>query len=724
MPVNLIICSVLSFFKKNLLKKICVFTSLYIFIFTSFCFAQKERIDSLIKVLPSLKDTSRIDCLNQLSDAYILTTEKDSAVYYAGLAFKESEKLNYIHGIAISFNNKSRIAKHFDDDFIQSETLGKESLHWFEKTSNKTGIDNLYSNLRYTVFSQSKFDEAIYYTKEEYLIAQKNSDTSKMWDALQTMFSIYRESGDYEKSLSYIEEAQDLASASNNKIRISDGLYGMAQLYELIEDYPNALNYFRQVVKMDDKDIEAHRINNDYDIWFKMEFTEAFSHLHQFDSAWHYYHVFNPGAESIYYRVYLVSSGECYFEQKDYPKALQNFLQGVALHKKLNDRNQIMRTLLDVGKTYLALNNNAEALQYGREGLTIALQTKAKQFIRDGYKILYSVYDNLHQTDSAYFYYQKYMAMKDVVLSDQVKVKFAAYNYEQKIRLMSNEKLISRQQLKIQHQQLAQETIQKKILTGSIIGLILISGIIFRTIFLKRKNEKHRREIAENELQIQKLESQKQLSELEMQALRAQMNPHFIFNSLSSINLFILENNKLQASEYLSKFSRLIRLILQNSQEAYIPLEKELEALQLFLELESLRFENKFEYKVIVEKNIEPSEIKVAPLIIQPYVENAIWHGLMHKKENGHLEIELYLEEEILVCKITDDGIGRKKAAELKSKSTLTHKSMGMRITEDRIAMLQQQKQEGTFILINDLILPDGSPCGTEVLIKIPACYD
>ena len=154
---------------------------------------------------------------------------------------------------------------------------------------------------------------------------------------------------------------------------------------------------------------------------------------------------------------------------------------------------------------------------------------------------------------------------------------------------MKNEKLISEQQLKIQQQELTQNSLQKKMLIAGFICLIIVSGTIFRTILLKRKNAKNLLELAENELQIQKLESQKKLSQLEMHALRAQMNPHFIFNSLSAINLFILENNRLQASEYLSKFARLVRLILQNSKEAFIPLERELEALQLYLELESLR---------------------------------------------------------------------------------------------------------------------------------------
>ena len=149
-----------------------------------------------------------------------------------------------------------------------------------------------------------------------------------------------------------------------------------------------------------------------------------------------------------------------------------------------------------------------------------------------------------------------------------------------------------------------------------------------------------------------------------------------------------------------------------------------MDALQLYLELESLRFAQRFEYKILTDDEVDTTVLKVPPLIIQPYVENAIWHGLMHKKEKGRLEIEFYQHEEILFCKITDDGVGRKKAAELKDKSVSTYKSEGMGITASRIALLQQRKQHEASISINDLILPDGNPGGTEVLIKIPLCYD
>ena len=345
----------------------------------------------------------------------------------------------------------------------------------------------------------------------------------------------------------------------------------------------------------------------------------------------------------------------------------------------------------------------------------MALKTKNKAIIRDGYQILSTVFDRLHQTDSANFYFRQYVTSKEAVLNDQAKAKFAAYDYEQKIALMNKEKQIGEQQLKLQKEQLQQESLHKKILIAGILLLFLLGGFIIRNILLKRRNEKHRRELAENELQIQKLESEKtkaelqrQAAELEMQALRAQMNPHFIFNSLNSINVFILENNKLHASEYLAKFSRLIRLILQNSKEAFIPLESELEALELYLELESLRFDNKFEYKVAIDNEVDAAVLKVPPLIIQPYAENAIWHGLMHKKEKGHLEIGLYQEEGTLFCKITDDGIGRKKAAEHKSKATSTYKSLGMKITKSRLAMIETTNEKDSLVEIKDLIHADG----------------
>ena len=254
-----------------------------------------------------------------------------------------------------------------------------------------------------------------------------------------------------------------------------------------------------------------------------------------------------------------------------------------------------------------------------------------------------------------------------------------------------------------------------------ILVVVLVLGGLY-SIIRWRLQIKYRTRIERSEKEKQLAELRQRTTELEMQALRSQMNPHFIFNSLNAINRFILQNNKQQASEYLTRFSRLVRLILQNSQASLITLESGLDSLRLYLELESLRFEKRFDFTIILDPEIDISVIRIPPLIIQPYVENAIWHGLMHKEEKGKLEIELSDKEGMLYCRITDDGIGRKKAEELKASGT--HKSMGLRITADRIALLQQQRKASASIEVIDLVLPDGKPGGTEVIIKMPLQYD
>ena len=150
-----------------------------------------------------------------------------------------------------------------------------------------------------------------------------------------------------------------------------------------------------------------------------------------------------------------------------------------------------------------------------------------------------------------------------------------------------------------------------------------------------RIQQRFRVQLNNSEKERQVAELKQKATELEMQALRAQMNPHFIFNSLNSINRFILQNDRAQASEYLTKFSKLVRMILQNSQASLIPLESELESLELYLNLEAVRFNYHFDYKISVPKDLDISALQVPPLILQPYVENAIWHGLMHKEEKG-----------------------------------------------------------------------------------------
>jgi sensor histidine kinase YesM len=216
-------------------------------------------------------------------------------------------------------------------------------------------------------------------------------------------------------------------------------------------------------------------------------------------------------------------------------------------------------------------------------------------------------------------------------------------------------------------------------------------------------------------------EFEQKIAETEMTALRAQMNPHFIFNCLNSIKLYTLENDSKTASEYLTIFSQLIRLVLENSRSEKISLEKELETLRLYIELEAMRFKDKVKYSIHVDPEIDQEYTEIPPLLIQPYVENAIWHGLMHKKNGGLIEINVTQPTEYsLLVEVTDDGVGREQAAEYESKSAVRKKSFGLKMTSERIEAINQLYKMEADVQITDINDAGDKPAGTKVKIKIP----
>jgi ligand-binding sensor domain-containing protein len=211
---------------------------------------------------------------------------------------------------------------------------------------------------------------------------------------------------------------------------------------------------------------------------------------------------------------------------------------------------------------------------------------------------------------------------------------------------------------------------------------------------------------------------ERKIAEVEMSSLRAQMNPHFMFNSLNSINNFILKNDPDNASDYLTKFSRLMRLILDNSRSEWVLLENELKALQLYIELEAVRFDNAFDYSIEVTQDVNPETVMVPPLIIQPYVENAIWHGLLHRKEpGGRIDIRLWKNNGTFYIEVEDNGVGRDEAKRLKSKTATKQKSHGMQITAQRIEVVNKVYNVGAGVTISDLGDKMGNS-GTSVLIS------
>lgn len=233
--------------------------------------------------------------------------------------------------------------------------------------------------------------------------------------------------------------------------------------------------------------------------------------------------------------------------------------------------------------------------------------------------------------------------------------------------------------------------------------LLIFSGLLYWRIEFVRRKEQNRRRLIESELQ----------------ALRLQMNPHFIFNSLNAIQNFVINNNEEKASEYLSKFARLMRMILENSKRQTIYLKDEIEFLNLYLEIESLRFEERFDYAIHVDHALS-GDYGIPSMLLQPYIENAIRHGFQHKTSKGMLIIKLALQDDTIIASIIDNGIGRKKAMEIKERQGFTYKAFGMEITHDRLKILNSFRKKEMKLNIIDLYTDKGEPGGTQVEISIP----
>lgn len=677
-------------------------------------YGQTQRIDSLRIMLPFLADSARIDCMNELALQFFDQALKDSAECYAALAYEEAVLHKYFHGMAVALSSQGSMETYFSSNLVGGEKLDRAAIGLYQKTGNKSGLAATYGHLAFVCFAQTKYDEALRYTDASYSYYKKSLDTSGILGALELMTQIYLKRGEFDKGFNTAQTALQISTKMGDSVEIKGCLLGLGTLCMGIEDYPLALNYYRSVFQHFTKEDSIGLLKSEDLVWAKMEYAEIYSHLNMFDSALYRYSLIDTSnLPEKDLRIFLVSKGEYFLLSGQYKAALPYLLRGLAIHKKLNDGNEIVRAVLDIAGAFNGLEDDLQALKFAREGLELSLKTAARQRMRDAYKLLYAVYDRRGETDSAYFYYRAYIQTKELLTVDQTKGRFAANEYIGKIELLNNEKLISKQTLKIKDQQLKRESLIRIVLIAFVGVVILLSFLLLRNIVLARRNEKLVNENIRKELQ-------QKTSEMEMQALRAQMNPHFIFNCLNSINRFILKNEPQAASDYLTQFSRLIRLVLNNSKKAWIPLEDEIDMLRLYLDMEKLRFKDAFTYSFICGSGVDPTGLFIPPLLIQPFVENAIWHGLMHKKGNGFVTLSFFVENDILHCSIMDNGVGRPVQAHSGTKLTQTHKSMGIQITRDRLALINRELNDERIVFsIEDLTDVSGKAAGTKVNMSI-----
>ncbi|MFC4267539.1 histidine kinase [Polaribacter marinivivus] len=363
-----------------------------------------------------------------------------------------------------------------------------------------------------------------------------------------------------------------------------------------------------------------------------------------------------------------------------------------------------------IGNAYIQKEDYKQALPYLEKSKEDAKRNKDIVVAKDATRKISETFATLGDEVNALKNYKEYVALVDSLYIrkeqeiQQVK-RFSKRIADNQNRITSLEKDKELAESKISlayiDQKLSEESNRKqRILIYSLFGGLLLISLLAYFMFRTNKQQK----LANNLLALK--------------SMRSQMNPHFIFNALNSVNSFIAVNDERSANRYLSEFSVLMRSVLENSDEDFIPLTKEVELLELYVKLEHNRFKDKFDYQIMVDENISLDQFSIPPMLLQPYIENAIWHGLRYKKEKGNLEISITKKDsETVSIVIIDDGIGRKKSQELKTKNQLKQKSKGMSTIKNRIAILNSMYKERISVKVTNA-LENGEGTKVELLLK------
>ncbi|TCK67542.1 tetratricopeptide repeat protein [Winogradskyella wandonensis] len=400
------------------------------------------------------------------------------------------------------------------------------------------------------------------------------------------------------------------------------------------------------------------------------------------------------------------SDNKAYDDEIEIRKEVVEAVKGIEKDSIISNDSPItpQKQNYKIGNALILQKNYNEAISFLDESISEADKREDLEVKNDALRRKADALENLGKYDEAKKTFQEFMASVDqLYLKKQQEIarsaRLARSIAESQNRILSleNDRALSKSRYELTE---AQNKTQQIIIYALIGGLVLLLIAAYFTYkYIKQQR------LANNLLALK--------------SLRSQMNPHFIFNALNSVNSFIASSDERTANKYLSDFSFLMRAVLENSEEDFIPLKKEIELLQLYTKLEHFRFKEKFDYTIEVDENIDVEDYEIPPMLLQPYIENAVWHGLRYKTEKGHLKIEISpkSDNEITIS-IVDDGVGRQRSQAMKTENQKKHRSKGLSNIKKRIQILNDMYKDKIDVVIDDYQNAEDAGTRVEVTLK------
>lgn len=563
--------------------------------------------------------------------------------------------------------------------------------------------------------------------------------------ALHNEGVIFSEQSNDEKAIEFFNKSIEVSKASGNKNEVAISLQAIAQIDIRKGNNTKALNQLYQCLKIFEevgdeigiadvhlsigdicfyqkdyqKAIEHHEKSNQ--LYIKNKYEVAFSTIN-FKIGVDYYEIkeFTKSLKYLQKSIDLIENSDygpnsvaylnisqIYIYQKQYDKALDYANKGLSIAENMQNKVEINHSHIVLSKIFRLQKNIPISISHALEALKIGQEIEHPAEINMAANQLYELYTETKETDKANKYHQLFIETKSVLDNQESKNALLEqklkYEYEKKELLTKaeNEKIL------VELTSANEKNNLRKNIWLIVFGSILI--VLCISAFFLYKNFKQKSIInnQKNNLLKQKL-------------LVSQMNPHFIFNSLNAIQNYIFKQDSLKAGNYLTQFSELIRMILDYSRKDYISVESEVKLLTNYLELQKLRFESKFDFDIVVDEKIDRESIHIPPMLAQPFIENAIEHGIFYKKDKGRVDVRLYFENNMLIYEIEDDGVGMEEAMKLKNKLKSSYESLATIITKERMTTLNEQSKNNVEIEIIDKKNTSPNHSGVKVKFIVP----
>lgn len=639
-------------------------------------YAQQPVLDSLEQLIATGNDTLRIDALIQLARK-MRGPDMEKAVQLQARARDEAAALGDPGRQAKALNDMG-VSYGMQENYAEALSHFRQSLQLHQSQNNLPGVADGYNNLGI----------------------------------------VYRYIGDYGRSHDAHLKALEIYDELNDLSGRAASLHNIGVVYDLAKDPQKALDFFEQalVLRKELKD-EPGRALTLHNIALMHEMQG------RYDTALEYMFEHLEILKTLEDRRALPNSlnsiGKVYLSLGDDKTAATYLNQSREKSAELDMKQPLAHALYNLAKIHIRQNEPGRAVPLLEEHIRIADDLGRFSLQLEGHDLMAEVRAQLDDYKGAFRHARLAAQYRDSLFNEDKTQAFQ--QWQARLDVYEKDRQLQQQDQELQwleSRARADRRLRWALLTA--FALAVFSAVLFYQKYRLRQRNNQMLLLKNQLIETQKAKIEQVNRELEKRMLRAQINPHFIFNSLSSIQHFITADDRPSALRYLAKFSTLLRQVLEDSLHTNVILAEEVKLLKIYLDLESLRFEQGFTYEITIDPDLDPYTVEMPILLIQPFVENAVLHGLLPKKDERRLNISFCKTEGFTQCRITDNGIGRAAAAALNDQKTGKRPSRGIELTQKRLNTLYKPGDEQALIAIRDLFHPDGSTAGTEVVVNIP----